>query len=83
MQGTLVIGTMVLIATILRFWQEQKSNQAAEALKAMVTNTATVIRQPSGSQQQINPTTLNVQTSEEVTIQALYLAILFYFLRVI
>lgn len=71
MQGTLVIGTMVLIATILRFWQEQKSNQAAEALKAMVTNTATVIRQPSGSQQQINPTILNVQTSEEVTIQAL------------
>ncbi|WP_343596561.1 magnesium-translocating P-type ATPase [Acinetobacter sp.] len=45
MQGAVVIGTMVLVSTFLRFWQEMKSNKAADALKAMVTNTATVIRQ--------------------------------------
>ncbi|MGO4611063.1 hypothetical protein AB4142_32510, partial [Variovorax sp. 2RAF20] len=29
---------------LLRFWQEAKSNKAADALKAMVSNTATVMR---------------------------------------
>lgn len=44
MKATVVIGTMVLLSTVLRFWQEAKSNKAADALKAMVSNTATVIR---------------------------------------
>jgi Mg2+-importing ATPase len=44
MQATVVIGTMVVLSTLLRFWQEAKANKAAEALKAMVGNTATVIR---------------------------------------
>jgi Mg2+-importing ATPase len=44
MQATVVIGTMVVLSTLLRFWQEAKSNKAADALKAMVSNTATVIR---------------------------------------
>src|SRR3546814_12793968 len=35
---------MVVLSTFLRFWQETKSNKAADALKAMVSNTATVIR---------------------------------------
>ena len=39
-----VIGSMVLLSTVLRFWQELKSNQAADALKALVSNTATVLR---------------------------------------
>jgi len=39
-----VIFTMVVLSTLLRFWQEAKSNKAADALKAMVSNTATVIR---------------------------------------
>lgn len=39
-----VIALMILLATALRFWQESKSNKAADALKAMVSNTATVIR---------------------------------------
>lgn len=39
-----VIGLMVVLSTLLRFWQEGKSNKAADALKAMVSNTATVIR---------------------------------------
>ncbi|MFA9439292.1 magnesium-translocating P-type ATPase [Uliginosibacterium sp. sgz301328] len=44
MKAALVIGTMVVLSTLLRFWQEGKSNKAADALKAMVSNTATVIR---------------------------------------
>lgn len=42
--GALVIIAMVLLSTFLRFWQEGKSNRAADALKAMVSNTATVLR---------------------------------------
>jgi Mg2+-importing ATPase len=43
-KATLVIGSMVMLSTLLRFWQEGKSNKAADALKAMVSNTATIIR---------------------------------------
>ncbi len=43
-KATIVIGTMVVLSTLLRFWQEAKSNREADALKAMVSNTATVIR---------------------------------------
>ncbi|EMN8763922.1 MULTISPECIES: magnesium-translocating P-type ATPase [Serratia] len=42
--GALVIALMVLISTLLNFIQEARSNRAADALKAMVSNTATVIR---------------------------------------
>ncbi|MBS0293005.1 MAG: magnesium-translocating P-type ATPase [Proteobacteria bacterium] len=44
LKGALVISTMVVLSTLLRFWQEGKSNRAADALKAMVSNTATVLR---------------------------------------
>ncbi|QLQ00097.1 MAG: magnesium-translocating P-type ATPase [Burkholderiaceae bacterium] len=44
MKATIVISTMVFLSTLLRFWQEAKANKAADALKAMVSNTATVIR---------------------------------------
>jgi len=44
LKATIVIGAMVVLSTSLRFWQEGKSNRAAEALKAMVSNTATVMR---------------------------------------
>ncbi len=43
-KATLVIGSMVVLSVCIRFWQERKSNLAAEKLKAMVTNTATVMR---------------------------------------
>ncbi|HET8731536.1 MAG TPA: magnesium-translocating P-type ATPase [Moraxellaceae bacterium] len=43
-KATSVISTMVVLSTVLRFWQEAKSNKAADALKAMVSNTATVMR---------------------------------------
>ncbi|VXD07234.1 MULTISPECIES: magnesium-translocating P-type ATPase [unclassified Serratia (in: enterobacteria)] len=42
--GALVIGLMVLISTLLHFIQEARSNKAADALKAMVSNTATAYR---------------------------------------
>ncbi|RON47148.1 magnesium-translocating P-type ATPase [Pseudomonas frederiksbergensis] len=44
-KAAVVIFSMVVLSTLLRFWQEAKSNQAADALKAMVSNTATVLRQ--------------------------------------
>jgi Mg2+-importing ATPase len=44
MKATTVISFMVIFSTLLRFWQEAKANRAAEALKAMVSNTATVVR---------------------------------------
>jgi len=41
--AAVVIGTMVVLSTLIRFVQEARSNRAAEALKAMVSNTATVL----------------------------------------
>ncbi|QRY78217.1 magnesium-translocating P-type ATPase [Pseudomonas sp. PDNC002] len=43
-EAAVVIGSMVGISTLLRFIQEKRSNRAAEQLKAMVSNTATVFR---------------------------------------
>jgi Mg2+-importing ATPase len=40
----IVLVTMILLSTLLRFWQEYRSNKAAEELKAMVTSTAAVLR---------------------------------------
>jgi Mg2+-importing ATPase len=39
-----VIALMVVISTLLNFIQEARSTKAADALKAMVSNTATVLR---------------------------------------
>ncbi|MCE0936329.1 MULTISPECIES: magnesium-translocating P-type ATPase [Pseudomonas] len=39
-----IIMTMVSLSSLLRFWQEYRSNKAADALKAMVRTTATVLR---------------------------------------
>jgi len=44
MRATVVIGAMVLLSTVMRFVQEARSNRAADALKAMVSNKATVMR---------------------------------------
>lgn len=40
----IIIMTMVSVSSLLRFWQEYRSNKAADALKAMVRTTATVLR---------------------------------------
>ena len=44
LKATIVIGSMVVLSVLIRFWQESKSNRAADKLKALVSNTATVIR---------------------------------------
>ena len=51
LKAAIVIFSMVVLSTLLRFWQESQSNQAADALKAMVSNTATVMRRDLRSQQ--------------------------------
>ncbi len=48
-RATLVIGVMVGLSTLLRFVQEGRSSRAAERLKALVSNTATVVRRDSES----------------------------------
>ncbi len=40
----IIIGTMVSLSGLVRFWQEHRSAKSAEALKAMVRTTATVLR---------------------------------------
>lgn len=42
--GVTIIVTMVILSALLRFWQEFRSGKAADALKAMVRTTATVLR---------------------------------------
>jgi Mg2+-importing ATPase len=44
MKATVVISTMVVISTLMRFVQEFRSNKAADKLREMVSNTATVMR---------------------------------------
>ncbi len=41
----IIIGTMIVLSAILRFWQEWKANKAGDALKKMVTNTCYVKRE--------------------------------------
>ncbi len=43
-KATVVIGAMVALSTVIRFVQEGRSHRAAEGLRALVTNTASVIR---------------------------------------
>jgi Mg2+-importing ATPase len=40
----IVLMTMIFLSTLLRFWQEFRSSQAAEELKAMVRSTTAVLR---------------------------------------
>ena len=44
MKATIVISAMVIISTLIRFVQEARSNKAADKLREMVSNTATVMR---------------------------------------
>ena len=44
LRATIVIFVMVLLGVVLRFYQEQRADNAAEKLKAMVNTTATVVR---------------------------------------
>jgi P-type Mg2+ transporter len=44
-RATVVIFVMVLLGIVLRFVQEMRADHAAEKLRAMVSNTATVVRE--------------------------------------
>ncbi|WP_300490231.1 magnesium-translocating P-type ATPase [Flavobacterium sp.] len=46
-----VVSVMVILSSLLRFWQEFSSNKAAEELKNMVETTATVLRGTFGKQE--------------------------------
>lgn len=61
--GVIIILTMVSLSGLLRFWQEYRTNKAAEALKSMVRTTATVLRRSSYS---AHPLTLEVPIRELV-----------------
>ena len=54
----IVLSTMVLLSTLLRFWQEFRSNKAAEELKAMVSSTTAVLRAGMQRPQEIPISTL-------------------------
>ena len=43
-RATVVIFVMVILGVVLRFYQEIRADNAAEKLKAMVSNTATLVR---------------------------------------
>ena len=65
-KATVVIMTMVVISTGLRFIEQTKSNKAAEALKAMVSNTIGVLRTKFDTQ---GPTPQNFQVNITNTIE--------------
>ena len=44
MRATVVILVMVVLGVVLRFFQEMRADNAAEKLQAMVSNTATLVR---------------------------------------
>jgi P-type Mg2+ transporter len=54
-KATIVISVMVLLSTGVRFIQEGRSNRAAERLKAMVSNTATVLRSDAAASVETDP----------------------------
>ncbi|PYA51872.1 magnesium-translocating P-type ATPase [Serratia marcescens] len=61
--GVIIILIMITLSGLLRFWQEYRTNKAAEALKSMVRTTATVLRRSSYS---AHPLTLEVPIRELV-----------------
>ncbi|RSF41531.1 magnesium-translocating P-type ATPase [Acinetobacter baumannii] len=68
--GSTIISVMVILSTLLRYWQEAKSNQAADALKAMVSNTATVLRhQVSAEDLELMHERYGIDTKDQTTHQ--------------
>lgn len=50
-RAAMVIGAMVVLATVIRFVQEGRSQRAAEGLRALVSNHATVLRPGLGAEE--------------------------------
>lgn len=59
--GLATLATMSLISVVLRFWQERRSESAAEQLKVMVTSTVTVRRRDDDA-----PARVEIRTSTVV-----------------
>ena len=47
----ILVSSMMLLSSLLRFWQEYRSNKAAEQLKSMIKTTATVLRLDEGKKE--------------------------------
>ncbi|OCG45048.1 magnesium-translocating P-type ATPase [Gilliamella sp. Choc5-1] len=69
--GIIIILTMVSLSGLLRFWQEFRSNKAAEALKSMIRTTATVLRR---AHKDMNPERIEIPLSEIVPGDIVYLS---------
>lgn len=69
--GIFIILIMVTLSGLLRFWQEFRSNKAAEALKSMIRTTATVLRRP---HKDMNPERYEVPLNEIVPGDIVYLS---------
>ena len=67
----IIILTMVSLSGLLRFWQEFRSNKAAEALKSMIRTTATVLRRP---HKDMNPEHFEISLSEIVPGDIVFLS---------
>ncbi|WP_267391957.1 magnesium-translocating P-type ATPase [Snodgrassella alvi] len=63
LSGLFIIVVMVLLSGLLSFWQEYRSNKAAQALKSMISTTATVLRR---SHRDISTEQLEVPIKEVV-----------------
>lgn len=69
--GIIIIITMVSLSGLLRFWQEFRTNKAAQALKSMVRTTATVLRRAPGN---MNPVQEEIAIEELVPGDIIFLA---------
>jgi Mg2+-importing ATPase len=75
LKAAAMIGSMVVLATSLRYWQEARAAHSADALKAMVSTTARVCRPPvraasvqGQNQDRPDPTVAPVQPADLVDI---------------
>ena len=49
----IMVSMMILLSSVIRFWQEYRSNKAALQLKNMISTTAQLIREETGSTEAI------------------------------
>ncbi|HBV40025.1 MAG TPA: magnesium-translocating P-type ATPase [Erwinia sp.] len=69
--GVIIMLIMVALSGLLRFWQEHRTNKAAEALKSLVRTTATVIRR---SSENVAPVRMEVVLQEVVPGDIIFLS---------
>ena len=70
LRAAVVIAAMVVLSTLIRFVQERKSNEAADRLKALVGNTATVLRRRDGQPAQHAEIALREVVAGDVVVLA-------------